>query len=147
MAYKLGFADKVREALAGRPYRQVAAKIEGVNISPAYIADMVQGRVPRRELVVAFGWGCGLEREGVDELLAAAGLGPLSDDEEAPPDANALLSEVMDRAEELEYSPEFSDVTVQGFKGAQNLSASDLKLVDQTIRALLTETRKRQGRE
>lgn len=83
MAYKTEFGDAVRAALAGRPYRQIAARTKGVDLSPSYIADMVQGRVPRREVVVAFADACQLDEPATNALLLAGGLAPLEPEEES----------------------------------------------------------------
>lgn len=83
MAYKTEFAEGVRAALAGRPYRQIAARVRGVEISPSYIADMVQGRVPKREMVIAFADACQLDEPATNELLAAGGYAPMEPVEES----------------------------------------------------------------
>src|SRR4051794_1154274 len=77
MAYRREFGDAVREAIAGRPYRTIASEAGEEELSPAYIADMVQGRIPKREKVLALARGCRLDAEGTNRLLSLAGYATL----------------------------------------------------------------------
>lgn len=74
--YNKGFGLAVQDALGGRSYRQVAQK---AGVSATYVGDMVMGRVPKRETVLALASACGLSLDKTNELLIAADFAPLSD--------------------------------------------------------------------
>lgn len=80
MAYKENFANAVRAGIARREitYREVARQTD---LSPAYVADCVQGRVPRREVVLRLADALRVER---NQLLEAAGMEPEAEREASP---------------------------------------------------------------
>jgi Helix-turn-helix domain len=70
VAYDKRFAELVRRATGERSYRSLAPH---VGVSPAYIADMHEGRVPSRDVVLALARATGAN---ANELLLAAGYAP-----------------------------------------------------------------------
>jgi len=70
VAYNKRFAEAVRRAVGDRSYRSLAPHVD---VSPAYIADMREGRVPSREVVLKLARATGVD---ANELLLVAGYAP-----------------------------------------------------------------------
>lgn len=126
--YSDDFAQAVRRALGNRSYRQVAAR---ARISASYIGDLVQGRVPKRDIVIAFAEATGAD---VGELLRLAGYDPLPQPTERPKDYFwRKFGELADEAAALGlptvYEPRFAG----GSDGIESIEEAD------TILAIIRE--------
>src|SRR5437764_1251676 len=95
--YNTEFGEAVKTALGGRSYRRVAP---GTGVSATYIGDMVQGRVPGREVVLAFAAACGLDRAETRRLMLLAGYAA-PDETDEPSGERVLLEGLADLNREL----------------------------------------------
>jgi transcriptional regulator with XRE-family HTH domain len=152
------FGRRLKELVAGQNQIDVANRL---GYTAPRVSQIMRGEKPSREFVERLIEAYTLPRE---EWLAMAGFGPRgidSDERQAlaeaaarevlrqQEDPNAALGRVIDAAErgELVYEPEFEDVDVRNYRGGDRLSENDAKLVNEALRALLSEQRRRQGRE
>lgn len=134
MAYIPEFGDAVREAVAGRPYRSLAAKS---GLSPAYIADMVQGRVPRREAVIAFAQAAGSD---VNALLAKAKYPSLEEADWNPDIAfNSLVRELRQEYADVAASLSFQEVI------AADATPEEVEAIGRVLRERCEELRNAKG--
>jgi transcriptional regulator with XRE-family HTH domain len=109
VAYKAAFGEAVLRAIGKRRYRRLA---EEVGCSPAYISDMVQGRIPNREIVLALARATETEP---NKLLALAGLRL-----EETPDPAELARRLVDAAKtrpKLTREVNREEVLVETYRG------------------------------
>jgi transcriptional regulator with XRE-family HTH domain len=137
--YKSGYGDVVRAAVGDTPYRTVA---RAANISAAYLSDIIQGRVPNRDVVIALAEALGAD---VNEHLWAAGFAPIQGGSESSAyDAAADLTGAQVLARGLaelarEYQKPESAIPVALFGGTENLTPEKAREWLVTIRKLLYE--------
>ncbi|MDO8732117.1 MAG: hypothetical protein Q7L55_06040, partial [Actinomycetota bacterium] len=101
------------------------------------VSRMASGYVPSMPTVIQFAQGFGLD---VNEWLELAGYPRIE------PSLTDSVRTVVTHAEELTYEPEFDEVDVSGFHGAENLSPHDREVLNRVARAFLSEKRRRAGR-
>lgn len=99
------------------------------------LSRMRQDEVPRLDKVEAFARGFGLD---VNAWRVLGGYEPVRDNRPA-------LERIREDRKELEYEPDLSRVTIRAFEGWDHLPPEDLEIIDDVLRALLTEDRQKRG--
>jgi hypothetical protein len=148
--------QRLRELWAGKSQDQVGIEL---GYTGSYIGQVQRGQRPSREFIERAIARYELDRQQWLEWSGYAAAPSRQDERQAliadtarevlrqQADPSVAAETLLDRASELTWDPEFSDATVQGFKGADQLSKHDLDLVNHALRVLLTEQKRRQGRE
>lgn len=131
-------AQRVKEVLAGKDYREEAARL-GLHYTTLY--DMARGVRKSHETVVKFAQGFGLP---LVEWLTLYGY---TTQEKSP---NEMIREALLNTPSLSYDPDFEDFDIRRWDGADRLHAlteEDLDEINKAMRSVMSEKRRRQGRE
>lgn len=141
----LNFAAAVEAALGGLTQREVRRR---TGISATYVGDMLYGSVPSFRKLEQLARGLGLAGKLAQDLFEAAGYAPPHDLVEGS-NPNRLLDQVAARSRELTYDPDLSDLDIRSLSGKDqaDISETAMETINDVVRALLSEERRKQGRE
>jgi transcriptional regulator with XRE-family HTH domain len=105
-------------------------------VSREAIAKLLAGRRPSLEVVEQFARAFG---EDVNRWRVLCDYAPVED-------PRAPLELILDKSKELTYEPDLDTVTFKGFLAGPNVHPEDREALERIARAVLSERRRKQGR-